>query len=183
MSSHDGNKHSGQCLKKMDFRPRNCIFGPKNLHFFTLHPYNPHWVRWILPNVIISPPYPEATLDNFSFPAGGRLAARRAVSQPRLPKVALFGHKVLFSTQHHVFVQNDPYLARMKSLWLPKVIFHHLDKGYQQKKSIFVTPHPLPGTDFLPDFQFLSMMTFSLFLLTFCSISTIVGLLRSHKWL
>ena len=35
----------------------------------------------------------------------------------------------MFSTKHHVFVQNDPDLARMKSLWLPKVLFHHLDKG------------------------------------------------------
>ena len=67
-------------------------------------------------NGIISPPYPEVTLGTFGFPVGGRLAARRAVSQPRLPKVALFGHKVLFSTKHHVFVQNEPYLARMKSL-------------------------------------------------------------------
>ena len=67
-------------------------------------------------NGIISPPYPEVTLDTFGFPVGGRLAAWRAVSQPRVPKVVLFGHNVLFSTQHHVFVQNDPYLARMKSL-------------------------------------------------------------------
>ena len=27
---------------------------------------------------IISPPYPEVTLDNFGFPVGGRLGARRA---------------------------------------------------------------------------------------------------------
>ena len=33
-------------------------------------------------NGIISPPYPEVTLDNFGFPVGGRLAARRAVFQP-----------------------------------------------------------------------------------------------------
>ena len=35
----------------------------------------------------------EVTLDIFSFPVGGRLAAWRAVSWPRLPKVALLGSK------------------------------------------------------------------------------------------
>ena len=56
----------------------------ENLHFFTLHPYNPHFfgVRRIRPNGILSPPYPEVTLDNFGFPVGGRLATRRAVFQP-----------------------------------------------------------------------------------------------------
>jgi len=39
---------------------------------------------------IISPPYPEVTLDNFGLPVGGRLAA---CAQPRLPKVALLGSK------------------------------------------------------------------------------------------
>ena len=38
---------------------------------------------------IISPPYPEVTLDNFGFPVGGRLAARRAVFRPQQPKVTL----------------------------------------------------------------------------------------------
>ena len=39
-------------------------------------------VRNIRLNGIISPPYPEVTLDNFGFLVGGRLAARRAVFQP-----------------------------------------------------------------------------------------------------
>ena len=39
-------------------------------------------VRRIRPNGILSPPYPEVTLDNFGFPVGGRLATRRAVFQP-----------------------------------------------------------------------------------------------------
>merc|ERR1712018_852342 len=38
--------------------------------------------RRIRPNGILSPPYPEVTLDNFGFPVGGRLATRRAVFQP-----------------------------------------------------------------------------------------------------
>ena len=36
---------------------------------------------------------PEVTLDTFGLPVGGRLATRRAVSWPRLPKVALLGFK------------------------------------------------------------------------------------------
>ena len=44
-------------------------------------------------NGIISPPYPEVTLDNFSFLVGGLLAAWQAVSWPRLPKEALLGSK------------------------------------------------------------------------------------------
>ena len=44
-------------------------------------------------NGIISPPYPEVTLDTFSFLVGGCLAAWRAVSWPRLPKVTLLGSK------------------------------------------------------------------------------------------
>ena len=40
-------------------------------------------VRWIRPNGILGPPYPEVTLDNFSFPVGGLSAAGRAVFRPR----------------------------------------------------------------------------------------------------
>ena len=42
-------------------------------------------------NGIISPPLPEVTLDNFGFPVGGRLAARRAVFRPPGRILALFG--------------------------------------------------------------------------------------------
>ena len=44
-------------------------------------------------NEIITSTYPEVTLDTFSFPEGGRLAARQAVVWPQLPKMALFGTK------------------------------------------------------------------------------------------
>ena len=37
MSSHDGNKKIEQFKKKMDLGPKNCIFWPEILHFFTLH--------------------------------------------------------------------------------------------------------------------------------------------------
>ena len=90
-------------------------FGPKickNLHFFTLHPYNPHffWLRRIRLNGIISPPYPDVTLDTFSFPVGGRLAARRAVSWPRLSKVGLFGPKSAVFGPKSFFCANPPIL-------------------------------------------------------------------------
>ena len=38
-------------------------------------------------NGIISPPYPEVTLDNFGFPVGGRLAARRAQKRCFWPEI------------------------------------------------------------------------------------------------
>ena len=40
------------------------------------------WVGRTRLNGIISPPYPEVTLDNFGFPVGGRLAALRAFFWP-----------------------------------------------------------------------------------------------------
>ena len=64
--------------------------------------YNPHffWVRRIRPNGILSPPYPEVTLDNFSFPVGGRSAARRAVFRPPGRILAFFddSHFAFWST-------------------------------------------------------------------------------------
>ena len=58
--------------------------------------------------LITCPPYPEVTLDTFGFPVGGRLAARRAVSRPRLPKVALFGPKSGFFGQKSIFCPHPP---------------------------------------------------------------------------
>ena len=65
-----------------NFGPKMQFFGPKP-PFFRV-------VRTRL-NGIISPPYPEATLDNFGFPVGGRLAARRAVFRPPGQILAFFG--------------------------------------------------------------------------------------------
>ena len=65
-----------------NFGPKMQFFGPKP-PFFRV-------VRTRL-NGIISPPYPEATLDNFGFPVGGRLAARRAVFWPPGRILAIFG--------------------------------------------------------------------------------------------
>ena len=52
-------------------------------------------VRRLRPNGIISPPYPEVILDNFSFPAGGRSAGQRAVLWPLGRILAIFGNSHL----------------------------------------------------------------------------------------
>ena len=49
------------------------------------------WLGWTQLNGIISPLYPEVTLDNFSFLVGGRLAARRSVFLPPGPILAILG--------------------------------------------------------------------------------------------
>ena len=94
VSGHDGNKKVGQFPKEMDFGPKKCIFGPK-ISFFLRYTHITHFfgLRRTRLNGIIISPCPEVTLDTFGFPVDGRLAARRAVSRPRLPKVALFGPK------------------------------------------------------------------------------------------
>ena len=69
-------------------------FWPENLHFFTLRPYNPHfWGQMDSNQWDHKSPYPEVTLDTFGILVCGRLAARRAVFWPQLPKIALFGSK------------------------------------------------------------------------------------------
>ena len=56
------------------------IFDPKISIFLRYTHITPIFgVRRIRPNGILSPPYPEVTLDNFSFPVGGRSAARWTV--------------------------------------------------------------------------------------------------------
>ena len=67
--------------------PRGGRRGPilaRKSAFFYATPIQPpfFWVGRTRLDGIISPPYPEVTLDNFGFPVGGRLAARRAVFQP-----------------------------------------------------------------------------------------------------
>ena len=77
----------------MDFWPQKQDFVAGKSAFFYATPMKPPFfrVRRSRLNGIISPPYPEVTLDTFGFPVGGRLAARQTVSWPRLPKVALSG--------------------------------------------------------------------------------------------
>ena len=80
--------------KKMNFGPKNCIFAQNSAFFYDISMKPPFFqLKRSRLNGIISPPYPEVTLDTFSFPEGGRLAARQAVVWPQLPKMALFGTK------------------------------------------------------------------------------------------
>ena len=44
LSSHDGDKKFGRFPKKNGFRAKKLHFWPEILHFFTLHPYNPHFL-------------------------------------------------------------------------------------------------------------------------------------------
>ena len=70
-------------------------FSAQNSAFFYATPMKPQffWLRQTRLNWMISPTYPEVTLDNFGFLVGGLLAAWQAVSWPRLPKEALLGSK------------------------------------------------------------------------------------------
>merc|ERR1712218_53207 len=95
----------------MDFGPKNCIFGPKICIFYTTLMKPPFFrVRRSRLNGIISPPYPEVTLDNFGFPVGGRLAARRAVFRPPGRILAFFGS----GRNHYISTPNfEAYLTKL----------------------------------------------------------------------
>ena len=82
-------------------------FSARNSAFFYATPMKPPFFRLGRSrlNGIISPLYPEVTLDTFSFPVGGRLAAWRAVSWPQLPKVALLGPITLFFGPKSIFLR------------------------------------------------------------------------------
>ena len=70
-------------------------FLTKNSAFFYATPMKPSffWLGRSRLNGMTTPPYPEVTLDTFGILVCGRLAARRAVFWPQLPKIALFGSK------------------------------------------------------------------------------------------
>ena len=101
-------------------------FSAQNSAFFYATPMKPPFFQLKRPrlNGIISPPYPEVTLDTFSFPVGGRLAAWRAVSWPRLPKVALLGSKnAVFGPKP--FFCGHPckgFNRKMLSFWCPVMV-------------------------------------------------------------
>ena len=82
-------------------------FLTRNSAFFYATPMKPPflWLGQSRLNGMTTPPYPEGTLDTFGFLVGGRLATRRAVSWPLLPKVALLGSKnAVFLARNHFFV-------------------------------------------------------------------------------
>ena len=101
-------------------------FSAQNSAFFYATPMKPPFFRLGRSrlNGIISPPYPEVTLDTFSFLVGGCLAAWRAVSWPQLPKVALLGSKNdVFCPKP--FVCGHPckgFNKNMLSFWCPVMV-------------------------------------------------------------
>merc|ERR1719341_459201 len=109
LSSHDGDKKFGRFPKKKWISGQKTAFLAQNSAFPHATPMKPPFfrVRRNRLNGITSPPHPEATLDTFGPPAGGRPAARRAASRPRLPKVALFGPKSGFFGQKSIFLSTS----------------------------------------------------------------------------
>ena len=69
-------------------------FSAQNSAFFYATPMKPPFfrVRRSRLNGIISPPYPEVTLDNFGFLVGNCLAAWWAIFQPSCRILAIFGN-------------------------------------------------------------------------------------------
>ena len=65
------------------FFPKICFF----LRSAYITPFYGLRDTWL--NGIISSPYPKVTLDTFGFLVGARLAARRTIFWPRLPKISL----------------------------------------------------------------------------------------------
>ena len=81
----------GQFPKKW-ISGQKTAFLTRNSAFFYATPMKPPflWLGQSRLNGMTTPPYPEGTLDTFGFLVDGRLATRRAVSWPRLPKIAFF---------------------------------------------------------------------------------------------
>merc|ERR1711894_130805 len=109
-------KKIGRVRKRMDLGPKNCI-STKNSAFFYATPMKPpfFWLGRSRLNGMTTPPYPEVTLDTFGFPVGARLAARRAVSRLRLPKVALLGPKNAVFLARNQFFCGQPQNRLLQS--------------------------------------------------------------------
>ena len=109
-------------------------FSARNSAFFYATPMKPPFFRLGRSrlNGIISPPYPEVTLDTFSFWVGGRSAARRAVLQPQLPEVAFFGVK-------NAVFRPETHFSETSSKKIVPIVTGH------QKDNSFVLTHCMAG--------------------------------------
>ena len=130
--------------KKLDGYEKNGFWGQKtafltkNSAFFYATPMKPPflWLGRSQLNGMTTPPYPEVTLDTFGFPVGGRLATRRAVLWPRLPKVALLGSKNAFLARNHFFVDSlkikcyNHNGTHKRQLWLYTLNCHNISKRF-----------------------------------------------------
>ena len=131
--------------KKLEAFGKKWILGQKtaflarNSAFFYATPMKPPFFRLGRSrlNGVICPPYPEVTLDTFGFPVGGRLATRRAVSWPRLPKVALLGSKnavfwpetIFFVVSLKINCYNHDGTPK-RQLWLYTLTCHNISKRF-----------------------------------------------------
>ena len=109
------------------------IFDPKISIFLRYTHITPIFgVRRIRPNGILSPPYPEVTLDNFSFPVGGRLAAPCAVFWPPSQILANFGSGHLRRESTPNF---DPILTKFGQIVrvTQKIILYDTEGGLNRK--------------------------------------------------
>ena len=109
VSGHGGDKQSWTISKKKWISGQKTSFLTRNSAFFYATPMKPPflWLGRSRLNGMTTPPYPEVTLDTFGFPVGARLATRRAVLWPQLPKVALLGPKnAVFWPETSFFVVN-----------------------------------------------------------------------------
>ena len=113
---HGGDKKNWTGTKKMDLGPKNCIFDQK-FCIFLRYTYETtlFWLGRSRLNGMTTPPYPEVTLDTFGFPVGARLAARRAVLWPQLPKVALLGPKNAVFLARNQFFCGQPQNRLLQS--------------------------------------------------------------------
>ena len=109
------------------------IFGPKICFFLRYTPTTPLFgLGRTRLDGIISPPYPEVTLYTFGFRVGGRSAARRAVLQPQLPKVAFFGVK-------NAVFRPETHFSETSSKKIVPIVTGH------QKDNSFVLTHCMAG--------------------------------------
>ena len=109
--------------------PKMALFGLEML-FFLGYAHITHFfgVRQTWLNGIISSPYPKVTLDAFGIPVDARLSARLVVFWHQLPKMGLFGLKMLFFLRYahttHFFGFRQTRINGIISSPYPKVILH-----------------------------------------------------------
>ena len=116
VSRHGGEKNLTGTKKKWIWGQKTA-FLTKNSAFFYATPMKPpfFWLGRSRLNGMTTPPYPEVTLDTFGFPVGARLAARRAVLWPQLPKVALLGPKNAVFLARNQFFCGQPQNRLLQS--------------------------------------------------------------------
>ena len=109
-------KKIGRVRKKMDLGQKTAFLTNNSASFYA-RPMKPpfFWLGRSRLNGMTTPPYPEVTLDTFGFPVGARLAARRAVLWPQLPKVALLGPKNAVFLARNQFFCGQPQNRLLQS--------------------------------------------------------------------